>query len=52
MLCLPLAVKSLFVTCKVKSVDNGALRISIGRTIPIFSLMLYIVGLNLTVAAN
>ena len=42
----------MFITCKVKSVNNGALRISIGCRIPLFSLMVYIVGLNLRVTAK
>ena len=52
MLSLPVAVKSIFITCKVKSIDNGAPRVSIGCTIPVFSLMLYIVVLNLKITAK
>ena len=42
----------MFVTCKVRSVVNGALRVSVGCTNPAFSLMVYIVGLKLRETAR
>ena len=42
----------MFVTCKVRSVVDGALRMSVGCTNPAFSLMAYTVGLKLRETAR